>query len=167
MIAARAKPLFEEEARERQSSGLKKGGAPGKAGGGKAKNDNVSSFAANTAAKTGLSERTVQRDVRVAERLAPDVRDAIRDTEIADNKRALAALADEPAEKQRELVAAGPKAIKDAAREKRKPTPRLSAEERARLTAIAKGEDDGETGRLLDGLGLAIGSSRACVVIQV
>jgi ParB family chromosome partitioning protein len=101
------------------------------------------SFAADTAAKTGISKRTIQRDVRVAERLAPDVRDAIRDTEIADNKRALAALADEPAEKQRELVAAGPKAIKEAAREKR--APKLSAAERERLTAIANGEDDGET----------------------
>jgi len=130
---------------ERLYPETRQGGAPGKAGGGKAKNDNVSSFAADTADKTGLSERTVQRDVRVAERLAPDVRDAIRDTEIADNKRALAALADEPAEKQRELVAAGPKAIKEAAKAKR--GPKLSDADRARLTAMARGEEvDEESG---------------------
>jgi ParB family chromosome partitioning protein len=77
------------------------------------------SFAEDTAAKTGLSKRTIEREVAISRDLAPDVKDALRGTEIADNQRALLALADEPAARQRELVAAGPKAIKEAAKAKR------------------------------------------------
>jgi N6-adenosine-specific RNA methylase IME4 len=83
------------------------GGAPGKPGGGKvarAKDDTVSSFASDTAAKTGLSPRSVQRDVQIAMRIAPDVRDAIRETPIADSKRDLLELARKEPEEQRKIV---------------------------------------------------------------
>jgi ParB family chromosome partitioning protein len=39
-------------------------------------------FAEDTAHKTGLSPRSVRHDVQIATKLAPDVRDAIRDTEL-------------------------------------------------------------------------------------
>lgn len=77
----------------------KHGGAPGKAGGGKqAKGDKVSSFADDTAAKTGKSSRTVKRAVAVAEKLPPDVQVAIADTPIANNRSQLQRLSklDEP-----------------------------------------------------------------------
>jgi ParB family chromosome partitioning protein len=49
---------------ERLHPETKQGGAPGKAGGGKkAKNDKLSSFATDTAAKTGQNKRTVERGV--------------------------------------------------------------------------------------------------------
>jgi DNA-binding transcriptional regulator YdaS (Cro superfamily) len=40
----------------------------------------VASFAADTAAKTGITPRTIQQDVQIATRIAADVREAIRDT---------------------------------------------------------------------------------------
>src|SRR5690606_24548282 len=56
---ARRKELYEAKHPE-----AKHGGAPGKAGGGKvAKDETVSSFAADTAARTKVNPRTVQQDV--------------------------------------------------------------------------------------------------------
>ena len=49
----------------------KHGGAPGEAGGGKAKGDKLASFAADTAAKTGKPERSIQRDATRAKALGP------------------------------------------------------------------------------------------------
>lgn len=67
--------------------------------------DTVSvAFSEDTASKTGLTARTVRRDVQIAEHIAPDVRDAIRDTELADSKRELVALARMPPDQQREIV---------------------------------------------------------------
>ena len=70
----------------------KHGGAPGKAGGGKeplAKSAPSASFAKDTAARTGLSTRTIYSDVQIARKLAPDVKEAPRDTSLADSKRNL------------------------------------------------------------------------------
>lgn len=41
------------------------------------------SFANDTAAKIGLTPRTIQQDAQIATKIAPDVRDAIRNTPIA------------------------------------------------------------------------------------
>jgi ParB family chromosome partitioning protein len=72
----------------------RQGGAPGKAGGGKlAKTDKLSSFAQDTAVKTGCNERTIRRAVRRAERIDPDVQDRIDGTPIADCGADLDALA--------------------------------------------------------------------------
>lgn len=47
-------------------------------------NETVSpTFAADTAAKTGLTPRTIQQEVQIATKIAPDVRDAIRGTPLA------------------------------------------------------------------------------------
>jgi hypothetical protein len=57
------------------------------------------SFAADTAAKTGRSERSVQVDTQIAESIPEDVRDAIRETPLADSKTDLLAMARLPAVK--------------------------------------------------------------------
>jgi hypothetical protein len=51
----------------------KTGGAPGKAGGGKAKGPNIGSFAADTAAKSGKSVRAVARDATRGSKLGTDL----------------------------------------------------------------------------------------------
>jgi ParB family chromosome partitioning protein len=80
-------------------------GGPGR---GNKTDDNLSpvSFTADTAAKTGLSERSIQRDVQRAAKLAPAVRDEIRAMPIADKGVELDALARLTPEKQTEVVAA-------------------------------------------------------------
>lgn len=62
-------------------------------------------FAADTAEKTGRTARAVQQDVQIAESIANDVADAIRDTPLADSKTDLLAMARLPQEDQREIVA--------------------------------------------------------------
>lgn len=83
----------------------KHGGAPGKAGGGKAKAENISSFADETAAAAGVTPRTVRQEVQIAEGLSEDVKEAIRGSGVADRKADLLALArvKEP-EKQKEIA---------------------------------------------------------------
>ena len=83
------------------------GGLPGKAGGGKvAKNDNLASFAKDTADKTGLSKRTIERGVRRGERIAPDVRQDIVGTKL-DTGASLDRLAKMEPDEQRKTAAAG------------------------------------------------------------
>lgn len=136
---------------ERLYPETKQGVAGGKAGGSGRPKEQIATAAAATAipsfsqdasAKTGLSERTIREDVQIAKQLAPDVRDAIRETPLADNRRALVALAAEPAEKQRELVAAGTDAVVEHAREKR--ASKLTDAERDRLAAMARGNETEE-----------------------
>jgi hypothetical protein len=52
----------------------------------------LKSFTADTAGKTGVAQRTVERDVALARNLDEATRDAIRDTPIANNKKELTAL---------------------------------------------------------------------------
>lgn len=63
-----------------------------------------SAFAEDVSEKTGKSRRSVEVSVRRAERIESDVRDAIRDTEIADSGVELDALAGASADNQRKIV---------------------------------------------------------------
>lgn len=82
----------------------KRGGAPGLAGGGKAKTENISSFASDAAQKIGVTDRSIRQDVQIAESIPEDVRDAIRETPLADSKTDLLDMARLPVERQREIV---------------------------------------------------------------
>lgn len=52
----------------------------------------IASFADDTAAKMGVTSRTIRQEVQITEKIAVDVKSVIRDTELADNKTALLAL---------------------------------------------------------------------------
>lgn len=67
--------------------------------------DSAATFVADTAAKTGTSERTIREEVQIAESIPEDVRDAIRETPLADSKTDLLAMARLPEAAQREIVA--------------------------------------------------------------
>ncbi|HYD00958.1 MAG TPA: MT-A70 family methyltransferase [Phycisphaerales bacterium] len=70
---------------------------------GKAATETIS-FADATAQAIGSSPRTVQHETQIAKRLAPDVKERLRETEIADNKTELLRLARLPADEQRQVV---------------------------------------------------------------
>ena len=55
--------------------------------------ESAPTFTADTAAKTGTSERTIREGVQIANHIPEDVRDAIRETPIADSKADLLAMA--------------------------------------------------------------------------
>jgi ParB-like chromosome segregation protein Spo0J len=80
----------------------------------------LDSFTVDTAAKTGLSRRTVERGVQIGTKIPQDVRDLIRHTPLADQKRELLELARKPEEEQREIakkiVAGEASKVKEAAR---------------------------------------------------
>ena len=98
---ARRKAIYEKLHPE-----TRHGGAPGRKGGGKkAKDAPHASFAADTSAKAGIAPRTVQEDVQLATRPAPDVRDAVRATPIADEKKMLLKLAGLSPARQRTALA--------------------------------------------------------------
>ncbi len=79
----------------------KKGGAPGKAGGGKkAKTENVSDFATDAARKTGQTDRNVRNKVAVGQKLTQATRDAVRETSVADKQSELLKLTKLPAADQ-------------------------------------------------------------------
>lgn len=86
----------------------KQGKAPGKAGGGKKaipKDERVASFADDTAAKTGLSRRTIQADAQIVKGLPKEIRDRIRRCEIATNRSELLRLSRvRDAEQQRRIA---------------------------------------------------------------
>ena len=132
---ARRKVLYEKLHPETRAGVA---GATAKRGRADPESGSARAFIDDTAAKTGRSRSVIAEEVKLARDLAPDVRDALRETPLADNKRALAALADEPVERQRELVAAGPEAVREAAKEKLAGKPsQITPEERARLEALA------------------------------
>jgi len=95
----RRKELYEAKHPE-----TKMGGAPGKKGGGKSKTETVSTFADDAAEKLGVTPRTVRHEVQIARAIAPDVKEAIRDTPIAKSKRALVKIARLSPRKQRAAV---------------------------------------------------------------
>jgi N6-adenosine-specific RNA methylase IME4 len=112
----RRKELY--EAKHPQS---RRGARPGRAGGGKvAKSESIASFASDAAVKGGVSGRTVQQEVQIAERLHPDVKGTIRGLPLADSKVELLRLARMAPETQRrvaEAVAGGmAKGVAEAAR---------------------------------------------------
>ena len=83
----------------------KHGGLPGLPGGGKApKNEMISSFAIDTANKTGYSPRTIQQEVQIVNKLDENVKEKIRDTELANNKTELLKLARLDKEEQNKIV---------------------------------------------------------------
>lgn len=91
----------------------KHGAAPGNKGGkrGKApiKAETISglmptSFSADTAKKSGLSERSVQHGVQIAKDISETVREQIRSTPIAESKTELLALARQTPEKQQVIA---------------------------------------------------------------
>jgi ParB family chromosome partitioning protein len=87
------------------------GGAPGRAGGGKAPRPlpPVPSHAADVATRTGLSERSVRQLVQIAEDIPERLRDLIRDTPLAGRQRVLVEVARahrDPEEQLRRLGAA-------------------------------------------------------------
>lgn len=127
LVAAAAKAQFQVEARERMVEGRNQHTSP-------SANLREGSKAAKQAADLcGVSTRSVESASKVLERGVPELAEAVRSGDVAVS--AAAAVADEPEERQRELVAAGPEAVREAAAAKR--GPRLSAEERARLLAMA------------------------------
>lgn len=65
----------------------------------------VLSFAEDTAAKTGQSTRNVQRKISIVDRLYDEVKDAIRDTPLADSYADLRRLPDYTSEMQEEIIA--------------------------------------------------------------
>lgn len=130
LVAAAAKAQFQEEAKARQLAGLRRGPVSANlreraAEGAKA--------AQQAAEACGVSTRSVESAAKVLEHGVPELREAVQSGAVAVS--AAAAVADEPEDVQRELLAEGPHAVKQAAAAKR--GPRLSAEERARLLAMA------------------------------
>ena len=82
----------------------KRGGLPGKAGGGKkAKSEIISSFAKDTASKTGRSERTVQQEVQIATNIIPELKEVIKGTPMEEKKKDLLKLARMEPEKQKKI----------------------------------------------------------------
>lgn len=91
------------EAKHPGSVNPNKRGGPGR--GNKTMADSaIVSYAADTAAKTGVSERTIREDVQIAESIPEDVRDAIRETLLAESKTDLLAIARLPEAAQREII---------------------------------------------------------------
>lgn len=64
----------------------------------------ISTFADDTAAKTGVTARTVRQEVQIAEKILPEVKDAIRGTELADSKTDLLQLARLKPDEQRAVA---------------------------------------------------------------
>jgi N6-adenosine-specific RNA methylase IME4 len=96
----RRKELYEAKHPE-----TRRGGRPGKAGGGKVpKSASIASFASDAASRVGSSGRTIQQEVQIAERLHPDVKRTIRDHALADSKVELLRLARMEPDKQRAVV---------------------------------------------------------------
>lgn len=105
-LLAERKVLYEEMHPE-----TKKGVAGGVARQGSA--SETVSFAADAAAKTGLSRRSVEQSVQVAKAISPEAKAVIENTPIADKPRALLEIARKPAAKQ---VAEAERQIKKAAK---------------------------------------------------
>lgn len=86
----------------------------------------IISFSEDTAAKLGVSSRTVQQEVQIAEKLAEDVKEAIRGTPLEDNKSDLLELARLEPEKQKKAVE---KILKGEAKKAREAKRKVVAEE--------------------------------------
>lgn len=137
--------------------------------GGKARQDSAnekSSFADDASEKTGKTARSIQKSVRRAERIDADVRDAIRETDIADSGVELDALAGASADNQRKIVkliesgeAKTVREAKAALKPKKKATKddRITAEAKAIKAVYDKKSPEGQRA-FLGLIGAAIGS---------
>lgn len=95
--------------------------------GGKPRQTETISFSQDTSTKTGRTERAIRQDVQIAESIPDDVRDAIRETPLADSKIDLLNLARLPEDQQREVIAEADLSDKGSFRseiERRKPSPK-------------------------------------------
>lgn len=125
----------------------KAGKAPGKTDGkgGKTKNDTMTvlPFAADTAAKTGKSRRTVERDIALADKLDDAAVETLADHPVANSKTELKKLADLPADKQRDvadkLASGKAKTVGHAVTGKR---PRKKAKKKIKATPFEEESDD-------------------------
>lgn len=92
----------------------RRGGAPGRAGGGKSPRREedgppVLSHAADVASRTGLSERSIRQLIQIAEGIPAPLRELIRDTPLAGRQRLLVQVARarrDPEEQRRRVTAA-------------------------------------------------------------
>jgi hypothetical protein len=92
----------------------RRGGAPGRAGGGKSPRrvedgPRVLSHAADVSSRTGLSERSIRQLVQIAEGIPASLRELIRDTPLARRQRLLVQVARarrDPEEQRRRVAAA-------------------------------------------------------------
>jgi len=66
--------------------------------------NSVSSFTEDTAEKTGQSRRTIEQEIQISKNISPEVKDKIRDTELADRKTDLLMLARMEPEQQEQIV---------------------------------------------------------------
>jgi len=66
--------------------------------------NSVSSFTEDTAEKTGRSRRTIEQEIQISKNISPEVKDKIRDTELADRKTDLLRLARMNPEQQEKIV---------------------------------------------------------------
>jgi len=153
-LAAR-KVIYEQlhpETRQHVAGAMAANAAMGR--GDATENSAVASFTADTADKTGLSDRSIRQSIYRAEKIALDVRDEIRNMpEIADKGVELDALAKMPPEQQAASIAAvksghvrNVRAMLKAAR----PTGRAASNADKRLHSIVKkvqllGEHERET----------------------
>jgi N6-adenosine-specific RNA methylase IME4 len=106
-------------------------------------------FVSATANKTGLSKRSIREYIQIATAIAPEVRDAIRETPLADSKRDLLELARLDAEEQmrvvRVLVEGAAEDLADAVRRIRK---------QERIAELERQREAIESGRLAVPVGL-------------
>lgn len=65
--------------------------------------NSVSSFTEDTADKTGKSRRTIEQEIQISKNISPEVKNKIRDTELADRKTDLLLLSRLNPEKQKEI----------------------------------------------------------------
>lgn len=65
----------------------------------------IISFSQDAAEKIGVTDRSIRQDVQIAESIPEDVRDALRETPVADSKTDLLDIARLPEEAQREVIA--------------------------------------------------------------
>ena len=100
-LLARRKAIYEEQHPETKPVNEK--GGPGR-GNKTAEINSAVSFAADTAAKTGLTDRTVRQEIQIANSITPEVKEIIREIPLADRKTDLLQLARMAPEQQREIV---------------------------------------------------------------
>jgi N6-adenosine-specific RNA methylase IME4 len=108
----------------------KHGGTKGNQHTGKIQNSDLTSFVDDTASKTGRSRSSVAEEVQIGKRLAPDVKEKLRGTEVADRKQDLLTIAQLTPELQRKIVDAPAEKIIEQAREIRAAKQKEKTEER-------------------------------------